>query len=98
MGISFAKPKDGISFAKPKDEGEPPIAVLQGRRVREDRALIGVILAAIGVMAMILVILLESNPIWITAWATLWTGWNVLCVGNMLRWTRTDYSVYRREQ
>jgi hypothetical protein len=89
----------GISFGKPKQpEGDVPIAVLQGKRVREEASLAGVLLATIGFMAMIVAILFERSPIWMTAYGTIWTGWNVLCIGNMLRWTRTDYSVYRREQ
>jgi hypothetical protein len=53
------------------------------------------IFLALGFVAMVIELILESSAIRLAAYGAIWTGWNVLCGIGLLSERRTDYIVYR---
>jgi uncharacterized MAPEG superfamily protein len=71
------------------------IARIEGASEKAGNALASFFLA-VGIIAILIAVLMETSAVRLAAWGAIWTGWNVLCaVGILDSRNHFIYTVYR---
>lgn len=81
-------------WAKKADDPRPVIAQLKGR-YESVGSVTCFILLAIGAFGMLFAILNGTNAIVLTAYGTIWTGWNVLFGIGILNKGKINFIIYQ---